>query len=288
MNNKKNLGQRILYFPLTRIIIGIVVCFSIFSIARLGIRRLLNLTGIKEDIKPLIGTSILAIIVLITYITLYRFYEKRKITELSTIGLAKNLIAGIMLGAVLQALTIYVIYLNHGFSVISVNSFVFVLPALGISFGAAIVEEILFRGIIFRITEEKLGSYPALAISAIIFGAAHLANRNSSLVAATGIAVQAGVLLGAAYIYSKNLWFPIAIHFAWNFTQGGIFGAVTSGNIVNKSLLTTKIEGPALISGGAFGPEGSIQATLFCLMAAIILMIINHRQHKIIKPYWAK
>ena len=288
MTNNKSLGQRILYFPLTRIIIGIAVCFSIFSIAQLGIRRLLNLTGIKENIKPLIATSILAIIVLITYITLYRFYEQRKITELSTTGLAKNLIAGTILGAVLQALTIYIIYLNHGFSVISVNRFVSVLPALGISFGAAMLEEILFRGIIFRITEEKLGSYLALAISAIIFGAAHLANPNSTLVAATGIAVQAGFLLGAAYIYSKNLWFPIAIHFAWNFTQGGIFGAAISGNVINKSLLTTKIEGPALISGGAFGPEGSLQATLFCLMAAIILMIINHRQHKIIKPYWAK
>jgi membrane protease YdiL (CAAX protease family) len=178
--------------------------------------------------------------------------------------------------------------LNRGFSVISVNRFVFVLPALGISFGAAILEEILFRGIIFRITEEKLGSYFALAISAIIFGAAHLANPNSTPVAAIGIAVQAGLLLGAAYIYSKNLWFPIAIHFAWDFTQVGIFGAVTSGNTLNESLLTTKIEGPALISGGAFGPEGSIQATLFCLIAAIILMLINHRQHKILKPFWAK
>jgi hypothetical protein len=88
-SNNKNLGQRILYFPLTRIIIGITVCFSIFSIAQLGIRRLLKLTGLKEDIKPLIGTSILAMVVLITYITLYRFYEKRKITELSTNGPAK-------------------------------------------------------------------------------------------------------------------------------------------------------------------------------------------------------
>jgi membrane protease YdiL (CAAX protease family) len=283
-----NFRKRLLYFPLTRIVIGIVVCFSIFSIAQFGVQKLLNLTGIKEDIKTLIGTSILAIIVLITYITLYRVYEKREITELSTTGLAKNLIVGIMLGAVLQALTIYIIYLNRGFSVISVNRFVFVLPALGISFGAAILEEILFRGIIFRITEEKLGSYFALAISAIIFGAAHLANPNSTPVAAIGIAVQAGLLLGAAYIYSKNLWFPIAIHFAWDFTQVGIFGAVTSGNTLNESLLTTKIEGPALISGGAFGPEGSIQATLFCLIAAIILMLINHRQHKILKPFWAK
>jgi len=153
---------------------------------------------------------------------------------------------------------------------------------------AAIFEEILLRGIFFRLIEEKLGSYIALLISALIFGALHLANPNSSMIAALGIAIQAGLLLGASYIYSKNLWFPIAIHFAWNFTQSGIFGASTSGNSISKSLLTSKIDGVKLITGGQFGPEGSIQATLFCLTATIILMILIHKQNKIIKPYWKK
>jgi len=154
------------------------------------------------------------------------------------------------------------------------------------AFTAAISEEILIRGILFRHLEEKLGSYIALAISALIFGALHLANPNSSLVAGIGIALQAGVLLGAAFIYSKNLWFPIALHFAWNFTQSGIFGARTSGNEMSKSFLTTKIEGSEIITGGEFGPEGSIQATLFCLIAAITLMALNVKQNKIVAPYW--
>ncbi len=225
---------------------------------------------------------------LTTYIKLYSKFENRSITELSTKHLVKNIIIGIALGALLQCLTIYVIYVNHGFSVISVNSFLYVLPGLGISLSAAILEEILFRAIIFRITEEKLGSYIALAISGLIFGLAHLANPNSTVIAALGIAVQAGLLLGAGYIYTRSLWFPIALHFAWDFTQSGIFGATMSGDSVGRSLLTTKIGGPTLISGGTFGPEESIQATLFCLAAAIALMILNRRQHKLIKPYWAK
>jgi membrane protease YdiL (CAAX protease family) len=288
MNDRKSTWRRLLYFPLTKIIIGIIVCVAILSVGRIGVKKLLNLTSLNEEIKALAGASILAILVLVVYTTLYKFYEKRKITELSAKGLAKNLISGTLLGAVLLSSTIYVIYLNHGFFIISANRFIYILPGLGAAFAAAVSEEILFRGIIFRITEEKLGSYLALAISALIFGAAHFANPNSTLVAALGIAVQAGLLLGAAYIYSKNLWLPIALHFAWNFTQAGIFGATTSGNIIGKSLLTTRIEGPVLISGGPFGPEGSIQATLFCLIAAIILMILNYRQNKIVKPYWVK
>jgi hypothetical protein len=153
------------------------------------------------------------------------------------------------------------------------------------AFTSAIFEEILFRGILFRITEEKLGSYWALVISAILFGAMHLANPHSTVLASLGLAIQAGLLLGAAYIFSRNLWFPIAIHFAWNFTQSGIFGVSTSGSNMGKSLLTTKIEGATWFTGGQFGPEGSIQATLFCLVATIVLILLSHKQHKIIKPF---
>ena len=288
MNSTNKPNSKILYNPFIRIVIGIGICVTVFIIVQAAIAWLLGFTHVSDEIKTLITSVIATIAVLTTYIKLYSKYENRSIAELSTKHLVKNIIIGIALGALLQCLTIYVIYINHSFSVIATNSFLYILPGLGISLSAAILEEILFRGIIFRITEEKLGSYIALAISASIFGAAHLANPNSTLLAALGIAVQAGLLLGAAYIYTRNLWFPIALHFAWDFTQSGIFGATMSGGTIGKSLLTTRIDGPTLISGGAFGPEGSIQATLFCLAAAIVLMIINHKQHKLIKPYWAK
>ncbi len=284
--DKNNIGQKFLRFALTRIILGIIVCVSITSIAQIGIKILLELTSINEEFKNLIGGSTATLLFIIVYATFYSLYERRKISELSGSNLAKNLITGILLGTVLQTLTVLVIYLNNGFSVISLNSFIHVLPSLTMAFTAAIPEELLFRGIIFRIVEEKLGSYLALAISAIIFASIHFLNPNSTLIITFGIAIQGGLLLGAAYIYSKNLWFPIAIHFAWNIVQSGVFGAATSGNIFGKSLLTTKIEGTELITGGQFGPEGSIQATLFCLAATIILMILNHRQKKIIIPYW--
>jgi len=279
-------GHRILHASFTKIVIGFFIIILIIGIGEAEIRALLNITSLNNEYKNLITGIFSATFVLLGYTFLYQYYEKRKITELSQKGLFKNLSLGILIGVVLQSLTIFMIYLYGGFSIISVNNIIFLLPSLTMAFTSGVIEEVLFRGILFRLTEEKLGSYIALVISGLIFGALHYANPNSSIDAALGLAIQAGLLLGAAYIYSRNLWFPIALHFAWNFTQSGIFGASTSGHKIAKSLLTTKIEGLEWITGGEFGPEGSIQATVFCLTATIILMILSHKKNHIIKPYW--
>jgi membrane protease YdiL (CAAX protease family) len=286
--DKKNIGQKILHFPLTKIIIGLIVCGVIIGVGQTLIQKILELTSIDKDLKNLIGGIFAAILVIISYTYLFKFYEKRKITEFSKKSIIKNLSIGIVLGVILQSLTILVIYLKGGYSVISINPILFIIPPLTMGITSAIIEETLFRGIIFRIPEEKLGSYISLLISALIFGALHISNPNSSLSAGIGLAIQAGLLLGAAYIYSRNLWFPIAIHFAWNFTQSAIFGANVSGNAISKTLITSKIEGAEWFTGGQFGPEGSIQATIFCLIATIVLLVLSHKEGKIIKPYWNK
>ncbi len=286
--DKKSIGQKILHFPLTKIIIGLLVCGVVVSVGQLLIGELLDLTALDKGIKNLITGLVVAILAIVSYTYLFKFYEKREIKEFSKNGLFKSLTIGIVLGVLLQSLTILVIYLKGGYSIVSVNPILFLVPPLTMAFTSAIFEEILMRGIVFRITEEKLGSYFALFISAILFGAMHLGNPNSSLTAAIGLAIQAGLLLASAYIYSRNLWFPIAIHFAWNFTQSAIFGANVSGNTISKTLITSKIEGAEWFTGGEFGPEGSIQATAFCFIATIILLTLSHKEGKIIKPYWQK
>lgn len=286
--DKKNIGQKILHFPITKIIIGLIVCGVIVGAGQALIQQILELTNINKDLRNLIAGIFAAILAIISYISLFKLYEKREITEFSKKSIIKNLSIGIVLGVILQSLTVLMIYLKGGYSVISINPILFIIPPLTMGITSAIIEETLFRGIIFRIPEEKLGSYISLLISALIFGALHISNPNSSLSAGIGLAIQAGLLLGAAYIYSRNLWFPIAIHFAWNFTQSAIFGANVSGNAISKTLITSKIEGAEWFTGGQFGPEGSIQATIFCLIATIILLILSHKEGKIIKPYWKK
>lgn len=286
--NIKNSIKKILQFPLTKIIIGCIVCGVIVLFVGHLTQKALKLTSVDKDIRNLITGIFTAIFAIISYIYLFKFYEKRAITEFSKKGIVKNLSIGFFLGAILQSLTILVIYLKGGYSVISINPILFIIPPLTMSITSAFTEEVFFRGILFRIPEEKLGSYIALFISALIFGALHLMNPNSSLSGGITIAINGGLLFGAAYIYSRNLWFVIAIHFAWNFMQSAIFGANVSGTVASKTLITSKIEGAAWFTGELLGPEGSIQATVFCLITTIILLLLSHKEGKIIKPYWKK
>lgn len=284
--NNKNITRKILHFPLTKIIVGISIIVGLFALSKNLLGKIFQTNLLSNDLINLIVNIISSILTIVAYIYLYKYYEKRKITEFSTNGIAKNLSLGILLGAVAQSLTILVIYFAGEYSIMSVNPILYILPALGMAFSSAIFEEILLRGILFRIVEEKSGSYIALFISALIFGLLHLLNPNSSLIAGIGLAIQAGLLLGAAYIYSRNLWFPIAIHFAWNFTQTAIYGANVSGNALSKTLITSRISGSEWFTGGQFGPEGSIQATVFGLLASVFLLFLSHKKGNIVKPYW--
>ncbi|KAF2336330.1 CPBP family intramembrane glutamic endopeptidase [Flavobacterium daemonense] len=280
--------QKILNFPLTKIILSLIVCLFFVNIGQIISGKLLLQTPLDKDFRNLLKGIIVCALALSSYIIFFKKYEKREVTEFAFKGIARNLILGILIGAVLQSLTILVIYMNGGYIISAINPVSFIIIPLTLAFTAAIIEEILVRGILFRIMEEKLGSYIALIISALIFGFMHLANPNSTILSCLSIAIEAGLMLGAAFIYSRNLWLPIAIHFAWNFMQSGIFGAITSGNETPKSLLVSKINGVSLITGGEFGPEASIQAIIFCSVATAIFLALSHKENKIIKPYWKK
>lgn len=280
--------QKIFNFPLTKIILALIVTMALVIIGQQILGKLLGLTTLDRNYRNLIKGIFVSALALTGYILFFKFYEKRKVTELSTNNLAKNVLIGILIGVVLQSLTIFVIYATGGFNVVAVNPVSFMIIPLTVAFTAAILEEVLIRGILFRVLEEKLGSYIALALSALIFGALHLSNPGANLVSALCVSIEGGVLLGAAFMYSRNLWFPIAIHFAWNFMQSGIFGAITSGNEKAESLLVTKIEGSVWITGGEFGPEGSFQAIIFCSIASVLLLFLCHKENKIVKPYWKK
>ena len=279
--------QRFLNFPLTKIILGLLICFAVFIIAQQLTGKILDLTTIDKNYRNLIKGIIASSFVIFTYIYFYRKYEKREIGEFSGKGLLKNTILGVLIGTTLQGLTILVIYFFGDFQLISVNPFSSIITPFAVAFSVAIFEETLLRGIIFRIVEEKLGSYISLLISAIIFGAAHLLNPDSSVISSICIGIV-GFMFGASYIYSRSLWLPIAIHFSWNFVQSGIFGAITSGNEKTSSLFSTKISGAEFITGGAFGPEGTIQATLFWLLVSIVFMVLITKQKKLIRPFWKK
>lgn len=279
--------QKFLKHQLTRIILGLLLCFAAFILAQQFVGKILDLTTIDKNFRNLIRGIVASLFVILTYIQFYRKCEEREITEFSSKGFLKNIVLGMLIGTALQCMTIMVIFFWGNFQIISVNPISFLITPFAVAFSVAIFEEILLRGIIFRIAEEKLGSHISLLISGIIFGTVHLMNPNSTLISSLCIGLV-GVIFGASYIYSRSLWLPIGIHFSWNFVQSGILGAITSGNEKTSSLFNTNISGAELITGGAFGPEGTIQATLFWLLVAIVFMILITKQHKVISPFWRK
>jgi len=279
--------QKTLNSPITKIFLALLLFMAVVIIGQQIASKVLALTPLEKDYRNLLKGLFVSSAAIFSYIIFFKKYEKREVTEFSTKGLAKNLSLGILIGFVMQSLAIFVIYLNGNYGIVAQNPISYILLPFTIMFTVAIIEEILFRGILFRIMEEKLGTYISLAISSLIFGILHLANPHSSVLSSICI-ITAGFLFGAAFIYKRNLWFPIAIHFAWNFTQSGIFGAITSGNEKTKSLFEAKIQGPEYITGGEFGPEGSIHATIICLIATLIFLFLNHKKNTIQKPYWKK
>lgn len=133
-------------------------------------------------------------------------------------------------------------------------------------------EEVIFRGILFRMIDERFNTCAALVVSALVFGFIHLVSPNSSIWSSVAISIESGLLLGAAYKYSGTLWFPIGIHWAWNFTQGNVFGCSVSGHSEDPSILNPVIEGHDLITGGMFGPEASVISVLLGLILSVIFI----------------
>lgn len=282
----ENRTSRFFHFPLTKIVLGIIVVVSATLLVQSGAQAILKFTSFNTDFQKLIVATMSASAALATYYFLFKFYEKRKIEELSTIHFLHNSLTGLLTGFLFLSIVILIMYFGKAYTIVSVNPVSFLIQALAIGISSAVFEEILFRGILFRITEEKLGSVWALVISSSFFGIAHLGNPNSTLFSAIAITIEAGLLLGAAYIYSRNLWLPICIHFAWNFSEGGIYGAVISGSGLEKSLISSKISGPELLTGGEFGPENSLQALILGLVVGFLFLWIAYKQNKLVKPFW--
>ena len=141
-----------------------------------------------------------------------------------------------------------------------------IILSVGLFLIVAINEEVLMRGYVLRNLMYSFNKYIALIFSSILFSLMHGLNPNMDWFSYLNLFL-AGILLGSTYIFTQNLWFPIALHFSWNFFQS-LFGFNVSGQDF-YSLIEFKIAKPNLINGGLFGFEGSI----FCIVIQLILII---------------
>lgn len=276
--------RRIIAFPLTLMILEFLAVAMAASAATVGLKGLF-LHGTPGYFLGGLGVAVLAILV---YLACTRWIERRSAHDLPLATMTKDLPLGILIGGALFTLMTGIVALLGGLSVEGVNGIGALWAMLAMAVTSGTIEEILFRGILLRHVEAMLGTWAALVVTSALFGAAHLANDGASLFAAFAIAMEAGILLGAAYLWKRRLWIPIGIHAAWNFTQGWVFSVPVSGGNAPNGLLITTRNGPDWLTGGAFGLEASVIAMLVATGAGLLLLLRVIREGGIRPPMWAR
>lgn len=258
-----------------RTFVRLFVFFSVLLAGDIGAQvvRVFVSRSVPRDLRDglLIGAALVLGAMLVgLYFALVWGMERRKARELAP-G-AREALLGIIVGCALFAIVFGVLEMMgvarwRGFS-----PHFDVVPTLAAALIAAIGEELTFRGGLFRVLDDGFGTAMALLVSALIFGLLHAMNPSATVVSTAAIALEAGVLLGAAYAFSGNLWLPIGIHLGWNFTEGGLFGVSVSGFKAGNGLFSVALAGPTLLTGGRFGPEASIVAVVVCVVAALVFI----------------
>jgi len=248
-----------------------------------GFFLFLILTGIAQiagpmETGPLMKAALYlvgSIFVLGAYKLIVGKVERRGTDELAlseaTSWTAKGLLAGfgyfIVITAILAVAGMYRIG-EIDFNINRILEYFFLYLAV------AVGEELTFRGIVFRMIAERWNIVTALIVSSLLFGFMHIFQEDATVWSSVAIAIEAGLLLGAAYAVSGNLWFPIGIHWAWNFMEGTVFGFDVSGAPTTYKIIDPVINGPEIITGGGFGPEASILAVILGAGLSIWFLII--------------
>lgn len=267
-------------FPPVRMIIAI---FWVGASIGLGS----SLTGLLPDALKVLSPLFLAAGALAGYYAFVRIVERRPVAEMTGPGWATETLVGCAIGAALFSLVIAVLFLIGNYEVDGLNPRRAVLATLAAAIMAGVTEEVLMRAVMFRILEQWLGSWVALVLTALLFGALHLPNPQASWVSSAAIALEAGVMLAAAYMLTRRIWLAVGIHAAWNFTQSGIFGVATSG-VESNGYLQGNLRGSDLLSGGAFGPEASIVSVVLCLGLGAVFLQGAYRKWGFVALPWRR
>jgi membrane protease YdiL (CAAX protease family) len=226
-----------------------------------------------------VATAVLAVFV---YAWVVRRTEHRAPVEVGLKSAAPGISWGTLLGIGLFGAVILNIAFLGDYTVNGLGTTSGAIGLVGFMAAAAVTEELMFRGVLFRIIEGWTGTWIALTLTSVLFGAAHLFNPNATLWGALAIAIEAGGMLTAAYVATRKLWVPIGLHFGWNIAGSAIFSTEVSGNDTPQGLLDATMSGPLLITGGDFGPEGSVYSVVFCVLAAGVFLWLAHRRGQLV------
>lgn len=213
------------------------------------------------------------------FVLITRWLAPRTFTwTFRTPGIWRELGIGAAIGAALICLGVLVLVVSHAYRVVDVGPSLGILSGIGIGLGAALSEEAFFRGILFRVLNERWGSLTALLVVSLIFGFIHLTNEGATLWGAVAIILSAGLLLNAAYLLTNRWWMSVGLHFAWNATMAAVFGIDVSGTGSGRGLIESAVEGPVWLTGGSMGIEGSVPLVVIASLVGAGLLVLAIRR----------
>ena len=282
----KSLLGKIIQFPLVRIIV-----VALFILPYLLIRNnfLADLVASSSGVFHIAFVIADAAVSLFVMLFLYRLYsrwiEKRKAVEISGHKSLQELGSGILISFGLVGIMVLLMVLLGYYRIERIDSPDILIDTF-VFFGmGAFVQVLAFRLVLYRLTEELLGSWLAFAFIAIIFGAVHLGNPDAGLWSTISL-ILGDVLLFAAFIYTRRIWLVWGIHWGWNFFQDGVFGMPNSGITELPSWIQPIIQGPGWITGGVFGIETSVISVFLSLVVGLIILKAAIEKNQIVLPIW--
>jgi uncharacterized protein len=258
-------------FPIVWMLVGAIGIVLIDTLFR-------QLTERVDGMISLVLTLVMGLLAILVYKLTLTYLARRSTPEIARQRAGIEALLGVLTGTIFIAGSVFIIMALGGYSfqwASSSNAGSVLISSIGAALGAAIVEELIFRGLMFQAIDRLGGKMLALAVTSLFFGVAHLGNPGATLYSAFAIALEAGVLLGAAFLWRRNLWFTIGLHFAWNAIEG-LLGIPVSGHSA-AGLFTVKVNGAALLTGGDFGLEGSIVPVVVSLLISIPMLIWTAR-----------
>ena len=277
------LAHRILRSPPARVL---VLGFVLLLVMGLNFDVMTSYAA--QPVKSVQHILALAVAGFALYIGFAHWVEQRFPSELALPGMGRELGVGLLIGAGLYTACELILMALGIYRVEGLNPLRTMVPAIAMAVSSSVFEELLFRGVLFRSVETWFGSWAALVVSSLVFGLSHLLNPQGTLEGALFIAVEAGILLAAAFMLTRRLWLSIGFHLAWNYTQSAIFSSIVSGNEAQQGLIRSTVKGPTLLTGGQFGVESSVLALALCTTTGIVMLVMAARRGKIVPPAWKR
>jgi membrane protease YdiL (CAAX protease family) len=249
---------------------GIFSLLAIFALGKNPFTGVVNINETQSLIVQLFG--LLGTFLIVWIFTKFIDRKPFKSVGFNYKKMGLDIALGITVGFLLIAIGFYILKTMGQLQIESIN-LDYLKIGLGVLFCiiVALNEELIFRGYLLNNLMDSIPKYWALIIVSILFGVVHLGNPNIDLIGFSNI-VLAGFFLGISYIYTKSLWFPIALHFSWNFFQGTIFGYSVSGTESYSLIRQSRIE-DSIWNGGEFGFEASITSLIFVGIATVLIGI---------------